>query len=231
MLSACETTTDTTPIAPVSTPASRPAPIPTVTATPGLSVNQRVKLALDLLGQGEAAKAKAEVDAILAERPEHVLAKDLLAQILGDPKVLLGAESFPYKVQPGETLSSLADKFLNDRYKFYILARYNGIAVPDAPEVGNTIQIPGAPRAGKAARPRPAPTTKPAPAKPAPATAAPARNPARASQLRGQALEQMNAGRISPAVRLLQQALSLDPGNALIQRDLDRARRIQNGVR
>jgi hypothetical protein len=62
------------------------------------------------------------------------------------------------------------------------------------------------------------------------AAVGPPLDPARATQLRAQALEQMNRGAINDAVANLQQATTLDPGNALIRRDLDRALRIQSTV-
>lgn len=218
-----------------------PAVAPALAATPGLTSKQRVKLAIELLAGGDAVHARPEIDAFLLEQPANELGKSLLAQITQDPKVLLGAESFSYKIQSGETLSILAERFLDDRFKFYALARYNGIAVPAQAEVGRVIQIPGAPR--KLAESKRKTTTKsdeellqaqidakqatPA-AKPAPLVV---HNPAKASDLRGAALELMSRGVIDRAVALLRQALTYDPGNPLIQRDLDRALRIMAGVR
>jgi hypothetical protein len=85
------------------------------------------------------------------------------------------------------------------------------------------------------ARPAPAPrTTAPKPAataRPAPKPAAPTADAGRAAQLRGQGLESLNRGAIDRAVALLQQAKALDPGNLLIQRDLERALRIGRAVK
>jgi hypothetical protein len=55
-------------------------------------------------------------------------------------------------------------------------------------------------------------------------------NPARAAKLRAAGLAAMNKGAIDRAVLLLRQALWADPGNALVTRDLDRARKIQATV-
>jgi uncharacterized protein involved in copper resistance len=57
-----------------------------------------------------------------------------------------------------------------------------------------------------------------------------ARDPAQAAHLRLAGLEQLNRGAISKAVLLLQKADQLDPNNALIRRDLDRATRISRAV-
>jgi Flp pilus assembly protein TadD len=64
----------------------------------------------------------------------------------------------------------------------------------------------------------------------APVSTATNGGPKRASQLRAQALEQMNRGSIDEAVANLKQAAMLDPSNTLIRRDLDRAMRIQSTV-
>lgn len=231
---------------PVAPPA--PPPKPEFSATPGLSARERVLKALGELGAGQPGPARAEITAFLQEQPDNALGKNLLQQIDGDPKTLLGAESFSYTTRPGETMSSLAERFLGDRFKFYILARYNGIDAPANMEVGRTLQIPGSPRriappprkprprisdeAAVAdqlngAKPAPAVSPPPAPVRPAP----PRRDPAQAMRLRRQALDQMQAGSIDAAVRTLERALQLDPASGPIRSDLDRARRIQAAVR
>lgn len=85
--------------------------------------------------------------------------------------------------------------------------------------------------APRTAAPRPSPAPAAKPAAPRPAAPKPPANAARAAQLRAQGLEQLNRGAIDRAVALLSQASQLDPGNALIQRDLARAVRIRGAVR
>jgi LysM repeat protein len=231
-LAACaQTPKSSDPSATGRTPALRPA-APQFTATPGLTVRERLKRAVELLDEGSAGQARAELVAVLKEDADNAAARGLLRQIDEDPVALLGVQHFTYTVRPGETLSELAARFLGDPMKFYALARYNGIAAPAQMERGQQLKIPGVPRAA------PAPRREPAPGKPAagaaqtpPAPAAPQRNPGRAAQLRASGLEQMNKGAIDRAVALLRQALQFDPANALIQRDLDRALRIQTTVR
>ncbi|WP_309642867.1 LysM domain-containing protein [Phenylobacterium sp.] len=221
-LAACAQAPKTGPslgVKPATPAASAPsAPV----ATAGLSARERQKRAVDLLGVGQSDVARAELLALLAEQPANAVARKLLDQIDRDPRELLGEKNYAYKVRPGDTMSTVADRLMGDGLLFYGLARYNNIVDPSQMSVGQTLLIPGVPR-------------KVAPAKPAaPTTAAPTstpRNPARAGLLRGQALEQMNRGAIDKAVGLLRQALALDPANAAIQRDLDRAVRIQANVR
>jgi Tfp pilus assembly protein PilF len=197
------------------------APIlPAFQPTPGLTPAARQRLALNLLERGEPDQARAELHALLEAQPANATARKLLDQIDRDPKALLGEKNFSYRVRAGESLSALAQRFLGDPLMFYALARYNGVEKPGQMEVGQTLLIPGAQRKAPAAAAGP-----PTPAKVA------SRNPARAAQLRSQGLEQLNRGSVEEAVASLRQAQGLDPANATIQRDLDRAVRIQQTVR
>lgn len=218
-LAACAQTPKAGPI-PGAAPRVGKVPPPAPTATPGLSARDRQNRAVELLGTGQGVLARAELIAVLAEQPANAVARKLLDQIDRDPRELLGEKHYAYKVRPGDTMSTLADRLLGDGLLFYGLARYNNITDPSQMTVGQTLRIPGAPRkvtAAKPAAPSPTPVAQ--------------RNPTRAVQLRGQALEQMNRGAINRAVALLRQAQALDPGSAAIQRDLDRAVRIQANVR
>lgn len=220
-LSACQTAK------PPSTPvvvAQPPAPLAPV-ATPGLPPRERLRKAIDLLGSGQRAQARAEVVQLLVDQPGSKPGRKLLDQIDKDPRVLLGERNYPYKVRPGETMSVLADRFLGDPILFYGLARYNNIDAPAQMVAGQTLLIPGVPK--KAPPPRPA--AKPAEA--APAVAGAGRNPARANQLRGMALEDMNRGAIDRAVARLRLALTFDPDSLPIKRELERALRIHAAVR
>jgi tetratricopeptide (TPR) repeat protein len=206
-----------------------------------------VARAIELLNAGKPQDARKRLIKALKRQPGDRVAASLLRQIDVAPEVLLGKRSFDYVATKTDSMSLLAQRFLDDPMLFYALARYNGIAAPGRLEPGRKLRIPGAAKAEpiRAERPMaPRAAAKPAPHAPATpprAAAAPPRvapkpqlrtaNPARARQLRAAGLEQLNRGAIDRAVALLQQASQLDPANALIRRDLDRSIRIQRTVR
>lgn len=115
------------------------------TAEPGLSARERYLKSLGLLEEGEAQHAKVELDAYMLEKPTSDRAKNLIEQIEADPVELLGEKSFSYTLQPGDSLSIVAKRFLGDPLKFYALARYNAIDRPKDISVGQTIKVPGDP--------------------------------------------------------------------------------------
>ncbi len=175
------------------------------------------------LNAGDAARARTELQATLASHPRDRVARKLLAQIDTDPEQLLGANKYPYRNRPGETLEGLSERFLGDRLLFYALARYNRIETPGAPLTGKVLLIPTsrpeevAAAVARAGAPRPAPVAS--------------RDSHRAGQLRASALGELSGGAVDRAVNLLRQAQQLDPDNPVIRDDLNRATRIRNTVR
>ena len=99
--------------------------------------------AIDLLNDGEEPAARRELERALALDSENKLAASLMRQITEDPIAAYGSQSFTYRVQPNESLSAIARKFLGDIYLFYGLARYNDIRVPKQLHVGQVIKVPG----------------------------------------------------------------------------------------
>ena len=217
---------------PQARPEATVAPVPTVAA--------EIDAIVTLLDAGDAKAARRRLTAVLKREPQNAEAQLLLDSIDNDARAALGPTSYPYEVQPGDTMAGIAQRLLGNRLKFYQLARYNDVAIPRDLPVGRTLRIPGtAPRPAPVARPEP-----PRPARPAPppaaakakaaAPAAPtrsARNPAAAQQSRAAGLAALNQGNVARAVGLLRRARALDPANALIARDLQRAERIQATVR
>lgn len=188
------------------------------------------------LERGEVKAAKKSLAAMRKRDPGDARAAMLMESIEGDPQAILGAKSFAYTARAGDSFASLAQRFLGNRDKFFVLARYNGMDDPSKLEAGKVLRIPGEePRPAPPPKPRATPpaatTPKPAPVAPTARPATPAANPTRARQLRAQGLAALNRGQVDSAVVLLHQATAADPGNATIKADLARAQRIRATVK
>lgn len=209
---------------------------PAAVSEPNWQGRERVQEAIALLNRGDAARARQRLMAALRRDPADGIARQLLSQIDGDPRQMLGTQSYSYTLTEGETLSTIAQRALGNPMMFWILARYNNIAVPESVRPGQVIAVPGrrpAPPAPRRAAPTSAPPARTQPrAVPAPpAPARPAANPALAARLRSQGLAALNAGAVDRAVASLQRARAADPDNAAIRTDLERALRVQRTVR
>jgi tetratricopeptide (TPR) repeat protein len=191
------------------------------------SARERVRVAIDWLGQGDERRARAELRAVLEAQPNNGVARRLVEQMDADPRALLGGNARPYTVRSGETMSQIAERYLGDGLLFYALARYNNINAPNQLAAGQRLMIPQ--RA--AGTVEAAAVREPAPIEPTVSTPPRAAPSSRADRLRLQALERLNAGQVDGAVTLLRQALALDPNNPAIQRDLERAARLQTSLR
>jgi LysM repeat protein len=156
--------------APVAAPAPVPAPAPAPDVTPAQAKSQAQRLALDAVEQlqnGDETAARLTLDKALALDPTNDLAKKLQDQIKADAQKELGPVFFRYTVQRDDSLSKLAQQYLGDRFRFYILAKYNDMASPNKLAAGQVIKIPGR-----------APATPPAAIAPAAPVADPVAKPA-----------------------------------------------------
>jgi len=108
----------------------------------GLSPEERLREAFRQLELGEAGQAEAELDAYLLERPEGKVATELKQQINLSPEEYYPSESFEVTLKSGESLSTLAQKYLGTAYQFYALAKYNDIDKPNELKAGQLIRIP-----------------------------------------------------------------------------------------
>ncbi len=115
---------------------------PVYTAQPGLSAQERFRSALGLLETGEPGPARAELLAYLEEKPRSDVARDLLRQIESDALEYYPAEYRQITLTSGESLSTLAKRYLGDIYQFYALAKYNGISEPRRLRTGQSLRIP-----------------------------------------------------------------------------------------
>ena len=142
--------------------------------------------AVDQLQGGDDIGARATLEQALKLDPNNELAKNLQGQINADAQRELGSVFFRYTVQPGESLSRLAQQYMGDRFRFWILAKYNDIPNPSRLSAGQVIRIPGR----QPATPPPV-VADPAPA-PAPAARAPEPEPPKAVD--AQAADAMKRG-------------------------------------
>lgn len=154
LLAGCQHLPKQSPQQPPSAPSSAPGTPESeqqrqVTSAPPAPVSvqqQATKVAVAaavLLENGHEEQAKAELQRALAADPTNKLAQNLMRQIIADPVATLGRESFAYVVRPNDSMSSIAGRFMGDIYSFYILARYNNIAVPKQVSGGQVLRIPG----------------------------------------------------------------------------------------
>lgn len=214
------------------------APTPPKTA---VTTAADTEAAFGLLMQGKEGAAAGKLKSILKRDPMNPTATMLDGSIKGDPKDLLGPQSYPYTARAGDTMEELAQRFLGNRLKAYQLLRYNGLKAPVTLVDGQVIRIPGElprPEPIRRAEPetaRPAPAAAPKPRVVAPKAAAPVAapgtNPIASRQARTAGLAALNQGNVDRAVGLLRRAKQLDPANPLIARDLARAERIAATVR
>ena len=196
------------PAAPSPAPVEVPAGPPTVSAVQ--AAQRMVATALELLEAGNEEQASAELQRALQSDPGNRLAPNLLRQISADPLQLLGRESFAYRVQAGESLSRIAQRFLGDVHLFYALARYNDIKVPRQLAGGQLIRIPG-----KA--PSPTPVAPPAPAPTPAVVAAPAPPPPSPAPTSADKADQDKAAAIARATRAARSAFARQDLNAAIK--------------
>jgi LysM repeat protein len=159
-----------TPAAPGTPPpaAATPAPPP---VDPAIARPQAQKLALEAVDQlqnGDETAARATLDRALALDATNDLARKLSDQIRADAQKELGAVFFRYTVQKDDTLSKLAQQYLGDRFRFYVLAKYNDITNPSRLSAGQVIKLPGKGPLPPVATPVPEQPPVAKPAEPAP---------------------------------------------------------------
>jgi hypothetical protein len=185
-------------------PEAPPAPPAAPELSPAAAKAQAQKLALEAVDQlqnGDEPAARASLERAAQLDPANDLARKLSDQIRADAQRELGPVYFRYTVQKDDTLSKLAQQFLGDRFRFYILAKYNDIANPSRLAAGQVIRIPG--RA-----PPPAAATPPADALVVPAAPLPPMTPARSAD--GEAKTRDDVGEALKKVAELERAGNLE---------------------
>ena len=216
---------------PVPAAAPPPAPAPVPELSPAQAKAQAQRLALDAVEQlqnGDEAAARLTLDKAVALDPTNDLAKKLQDQIKADAQKELGPVFFRYTVQRDDSLSKLAQQYMGDRFRFYILAKYNDMASPNKLAAGQVIKIPGRQPA------TPPPVAAPAAAAPAADGAAPAapeaKPPGEVADLLQKGKAMAASGNLEGAYAAYSEAAKKTPVNAeaVRQRDASRTALLRN---
>jgi len=210
------------PAEPVAVQPPQPVapPVPELTPAQAKAAAQKMAIeAVDLLQNGDEANARATLEKATGIDPGNDLARKLLDQIKADAQTELGSTFFRYTVQRDDSLSKIAQTYLGDRFRFYILAKYNDIANPSRLAAGQVIKIPGKAPATPPAAARQPPQPAPQPAEPP--QAEPEAAPKGASALMQQGVAQQKSGNLEGAYASFSEAVRTEPGNrdAVLQRD------------
>ena len=208
-----------TPAAPppaAAIPAAPPRPSePELTPAQAKAQSQKLALeAVDQLQNGDEISARQTLAKALSLDPGNDIAKKMNDQIGADAQKELGPTFFRYTVARDDSLSKLAQQFLGDRFRFYILAKYNDISNPSRLAAGQVLKIPGrAPPPSATPAPETTPTVPPAEAE------VPTSSELAALMRKGRM--QQDVGNLEGAYSTFSDAVSRYPGNrdALTQRD------------
>jgi tetratricopeptide (TPR) repeat protein len=207
------------PSAAATAPAvSPPRPVePELTPAQAKAQSQKLALeAVDQLQNGDEAGARQTLAKALSLDPANEIAKKMNDQIGADAQKELGPTFFRYTVARDDSLSKLAQQYLGDRFRFYILAKYNDIANPSRLGAGQVIKIPGrAPPPGATPRPgAPEGADAPKPDAPPPVSGD-------LASLMQKGRQQQAASNLEGAYATFSEAASRFPGNrdAAVQRD------------
>jgi|GEM_PF-2138715 len=142
-LSACGATSPSTSQSPTNENVGQTAAAgPVVQAEEGLSARQRLAKAIKNLENGNQAVALAELEAYILSVPNSNRASNLMRQIKTPSSEYFPSSSFSVTLRSGQSLSTLAKKYLGSAWEFYALAKYNDIDNPSRVNIGSEIKIP-----------------------------------------------------------------------------------------
>lgn len=203
------------PVGAAAAPVPAPAPVPELSPAQAKAQAQRLSLdAVEQLQSGDEAAARITLDKAVAMDPSNDLAKKLQDQIKADAQKELGTVFFRYTVQRDDSLSKLAQQYMGDRFRFYILAKYNDMANPSKLAAGQVIKIPG--RQPASPPPVAAPAVPAAPAADAavPSAASEAKPPGDVAELLQKGKDLETKGNLEGAYAAYSEAAKKTPVNA-----------------
>jgi nucleoid-associated protein YgaU len=97
--------------------------VPEISPAEAKAQAQRLAIeAVDQLQNGDETAAHATLDRALKLDSGNDLARKLLDQVTADAERELGPVFFRYTVQRDDSLSKIAQQYMGDRFRFYILA-------------------------------------------------------------------------------------------------------------
>lgn len=119
-----------------------PPPAPDQAESTVAAVPASLGRVIGLLQDGEAEVAERLLVDILERRPGDATARLMLAQIRQPPEELLGDDFTEILVEPGDSLSRIAGRHIDNELLFYSLARLNGIDRPRLLRPGQRLKVP-----------------------------------------------------------------------------------------
>lgn len=188
------------------TPAPAPAPV-AAPAPAQVPLHPLAWIVNEQLQHGHYEAGEQDLRALLAAHPEDRAARAMLGQLTDDPRRRLGPPGAVHVVQPGESYSTLAQRYLGDANLFLILARYNHSTDPSRLWAGQKLHLPVSSRHSGAAEGVAAASST---------GRAPKVDPraARSQRLQRESLSLLASGRDADALARLDRALADDPGLA-----------------
>jgi tetratricopeptide (TPR) repeat protein len=146
----------------------------------------------------------------LRQHPDDRAARNMLRQLTVDPGQWLGSRWRAHVVQPGESYSTLADRYLGDASLFLILARYNDSTNPSMLRAGQTLHIPLSARGASPVTKAPAVDAEPAAPGDSRVPNAESGN-GKSQQLQDESVSLLDQGHKQQALARMDEALAIDP--------------------
>ncbi len=115
---------------------------PEIQAEAGLTPRERLAKAIKSLENGSSEIALAELNAYSKAIPNSSRAANLIRQITVDSDEFYPSDFFTISLKSGQSLSTLAKKYLGSAWEFYALSKYNNIDNPSRVNIGTEIKIP-----------------------------------------------------------------------------------------